>query len=319
VQQSSKTNQIALFVINQSEEALSPEIVERLSRRGVSYKKSFTNIKQLAPLMMQNPKSILAIVAPNITQLASELTYLKDQPLLLTTPVVFATVNSDSRDVHQLSKLPTIFLTPFPLTPAQFINKIEFCISWYNDSTNASLIKSKAYLMEGKIRDSLAVIAPKLKSPDIGSIASCLFYQNIRNSSDKATLENILLTAIQTNPTDLFVLLTILDFYLNAGMPETVLKLIQANMNKKPGNIFTLPYEFQANLMLNRINSCIDLLLQKKSFFEHDDSYKKVLIKCLYSAGKNMDSLSSDPLTPKEIEQLQELWQAQPKTQDKPA
>jgi hypothetical protein len=60
-------------------------------------------------------------------------------------------------------------------------------------------------------------------------------------------------------------------------------------------------------------------LLQKKSFFEHDDSYKKVLIKCLYSAGKNMDSLSSDPLTPNEIEHLQELWQAQPKTQDKPA
>lgn len=319
VQQSSSKNQIALFVISQSNNEISSEIVERLSRRGVSYKKSFTQLNKLAPLMKQYPKSIIAIMAPNTNHLSSYMTYLKDQPLFLTTPVVFATENVDSKDVHQLSKIPTIFVTPLQLTPAQFVSKIEFCISWYNDSSNASLLKSKAYLIAGKLRDSLAVIAPKLKSQDIGSLASCLFYQNIRNISDKATLEKILLDAIQENPTDLFVLQTILDFYLNACMPETVLKLIHANMKKKPASIFTLPYEFQANLMLNRINSCIELLQMQKNFFECDPRYQKWLTKCLYSAGKNLNSLGSHQLTPGEFENLQELWQTQPRLQDKTA
>lgn len=313
--QTNKSNHIALLVVSQSEKNINPEIVERLSRRGVSYKKTCSHLHEIAPMLKQFGKSILAIIEPNNVQLPKYLTYIMDQPLFLTTPIIFATENTESKIVSQISKIETLFATPISLNPSQFVSKIESCISWYSNNRNAALVKARSFLIEGKIRECLTVIAPKLKSNDIGSLASCLFYQLTRNSSGHNTSESVLLSAIQNNPTDLLTLLTVIDFYLRAGMPQTSLKLMNANKNKGRNNIFTLEHEFQANLMLNRLDSCIEILEDDKSSFENDQRYMDMLLKCMYSEGQSLKTSSSAH----KLEQLDKIWQAQTSTQNKTA
>ena len=195
-----------------------------------------------------------------------------------------------------------------PINPSDFMESLQFLLTRWRHGAMPKLFNVRQLMIKGKQMEAMKQLTQMVGDPEMMSIIAPTIANGIRGQSDSKVVEKVLLNAIREHPRSLGIILSTIDFYLHAGMPETALKVIAAAKRNHGNPNLLIPEQIQAKIMLNQVEDCIPLL---QTLIDADflpETAKAFLSRCMYAEGHVEGFMNSIGHRVVPFDQFKQAW-----------
>lgn len=241
------------------------EIEDRLKRRGWATGMRTTSITQALSEIKQSKASVIVIEDSIDLPVQIVLGRLMRTKIGILTPTMVICGEENIKEKSCFSSIGFPVIVENPNHPSEFIESFEFLIQRWSQDHMLPILESRQHLIRGNEHSCIKILSHIGQSKDfqafmVANPCLALFFrqQNIK------VAEKILLGMLEHSKRNVGIIISLVDFYLHAAMPNYSLKLL--NMAKKTyNNPKTLLLDFlQAYSLRNEISKTIPILKRMK-------------------------------------------------------
>ena len=286
-----------------------PEIRSRLKRRGWEMGSRFTTVEKALHQIESGRASVLIIEDSTKLPVAVALRQILSSINGLLTPTIAVADPRSAEEKACFSSIGHSITLETPLNPSKFIENFEYLIHRWSQSYYADLYYAGQDLREGNVQNCIKKLSAIMTSNEIGALTIAgpclsLFFRN----TNLKTSEKILLSLLGKAKKNMGVILSLVDLYLNYGMPNLALRLLksaEATYNR-PKTIAL--DQIQTFLLLNMDHKAIPILerMIKESFMP--EWSQKAIKPILYTCGKHRQLKSALGGNARDIEAFIKAW-----------
>ncbi len=206
-------------------------------------------------------------------------------PLAIITPTIVVAHPAHQQEIALLKDMGAPDIVESPVNPSAFITSFEWLLrKWSQGNFRKLYLARRQYIENQQVVFGKTLTALRTES-DISTLATASLARTMVHQTDLKSIEKLLLGALKEHPRSLTIILSLIEFYLRASMPETSLKILGATRKNFGNPRLLFPDQIQAHLMLNQVKESIPLL---EAMVREDYSRKSAqifLARCLYAEG----------------------------------
>ncbi len=206
-------------------------------------------------------------------------------PLAIITPTVVVCHPAHQQEISLLKDMGSPDVVESPVNPSAFITSFEWLLRKWTQGNFQKLYKARRQYIENQQVPFGKTLTALRTEGDIQALTTASLARTMMHQADLKSVEKLLLSALKEHPRSLTIILSLVEFYLRASMPETSLKILGATRKNFGNPRLLFPDQIQAHLMLNQVKESIPLL---EAMVREDYARKSAqtyLARCLYAEG----------------------------------
>ena len=261
------------------------EHLARLGRRGWQLGLASSNVRECLQALHEGSCQILIIHDSPETPASLMMRAQIVDPVGVITPTLVTLDRSHEQEGALLKDFGEPVLVFDLKNIISFTDSFEWMLQRWSTGNLKKLLKAKQSFIEGDHKATALQFAQLRIEQDIKHLVTPCVAQLLLKQGQFAAAEQYLIDALKSYPRNLGLIANLVELYLMGAMPKTALMILEA-ARKVHGNVRIMyPDQVQANLMLNRVTECIDLL---EAMIE--ENYRRTeaaqfLLRCLLSEG----------------------------------
>lgn len=284
MQQASWDNQ-KIALLSSAPSAFSEEVISRLERRQWTFLVKTSKISEAFKAIASGRCSVLVINdSPDLPASFILRTQIVD-PIAIITPTIIVLHPNHKVEAALVKEIGAPEIVESPLNPATFIGNFEWLIRRWSQGSLRKLYQARRLYVEKQYLPFSKLILSLKQDPEALPFVTPCMAQILMKQADFKGVERLLLNALKEYPRNIGIIVNLVEFYMQAAMPETALKIITATRKNHGNPRMMFSDQIQAHLMLNQVQDCIPLLeeLVRENYCRQQAS--DFLARCLYAEG----------------------------------
>ncbi|MCX6129664.1 MAG: hypothetical protein NTX25_11460 [Proteobacteria bacterium] len=309
LQQQKPTENLNIALLSANQASFSEEILVRLERRNCNFPVKTTKISEAFKALSSGRCSILIIHDTKDLPASFALRAQIAEPFAIITPTIVLLHPEHRAEATSLRNIGDPEILEYSANPAEFISAFERMMRRWNQGPLKQLAHARKLYLDREFLPFSQLIVSLRQVPELQPLVTPCMAQILLKQMDFEKVEKMLLAALKEHPRNIGIIISLVEFYLRATMPETALKIIAASHRHHDIHRLLFADQIQAHLMLNQVKECLPIL---EALIKEDYCGKQAtefLARCLFAEGfKVKFEKMAAKLAPKLINEFENRW-----------
>ncbi len=177
-----------------------------------------------------------------------------------------------------------------PLTPSKFFPGFTGLLKTWEKEPFLQIRRATYQLIQGHIAEALGTLGKLKEHPHAYRYATNVLSHHLVKAGKVKEAETLLLKAFKKSPRDLLNILSLVDFYLQASMPQFALKLLTNASTLQPLSNMLGPDFMMTHILLGNLQNAIKAISYNNKAGNPDEKSLNFLCRLLLAEGMNAEA-----------------------------